>query len=72
MWIFSRPLLQQLRITRADGEAIIVGLEYESQPLVYAVCGLIGHAASKCKVKPPSPPSPFSFSQVQTSAARNR
>lgn len=50
---FSRPLLQQLRISRFNGDSTIVGLEYESQPLVCSICGLIGHVASKCKVKTP-------------------
>lgn len=27
---FSRPLLQQLRVSHADGESILVALEYES------------------------------------------
>lgn len=48
---FSRPLLDQLKVFRAEGHSVTVGIEYETKPNVCGLCGLVGHLDSNCKVK---------------------
>ncbi|XP_040371642.1 uncharacterized protein LOC121051973 [Rosa chinensis] len=42
----------KLRIPRANGEVVIVGVEFESVPVVCSKCGIVGHVASSCQVNP--------------------
>ncbi|KAK9943239.1 hypothetical protein M0R45_008854 [Rubus argutus] len=50
---FSRPLLQQLKVSRSVGDSVLLGIEYETQPTICGCCGLVGHVESKCKVQVP-------------------
>ncbi|XP_062028777.1 uncharacterized protein LOC133744735 [Rosa rugosa] len=47
---FSQSPPDKLRITRANGEVVIVGVEFESVPAVCSKCGIVGHVASSCQV----------------------
>ncbi|XP_062014529.1 uncharacterized protein LOC133731082 [Rosa rugosa] len=48
---FSQPLHGKLRITRANGEVVVIGVEYESEPDVCTRCGIVGHVAVTCRSK---------------------
>lgn len=50
---FSRPLLQQLRVSHSEGDFVIVGIECETQPTICGCCDLVGHVESKCKLQFP-------------------
>lgn len=40
---FSKPLLSTLRVSRANGDAVVVNIEYETKPDFCDRCGSIGH-----------------------------
>lgn len=40
---FFRPLLQQLHVSHSEGDSVIVGIEYETQPIICGCCDLVGH-----------------------------
>ncbi|XP_061999085.1 uncharacterized protein LOC133716387 [Rosa rugosa] len=46
---FSKTPPDKLRITRANGEVVVVGVELESVPHVCSRCGIIGHIAASCR-----------------------
>lgn len=46
---FSRPLLDQLQVSRVQGDSVIIRVEYETKPDLSDVCGIVGHKASNCK-----------------------
>ncbi|XP_061999038.1 uncharacterized protein LOC133716345 [Rosa rugosa] len=50
---FSQPLHDKLRITRANGEVVVIGVEYESEPDICTRCGIVGHVAGTCRSKAP-------------------
>ncbi|KAK9941652.1 hypothetical protein M0R45_007352 [Rubus argutus] len=47
---FSKPTLSQLSVTRANGEKVLIGIEYENVPIICDSCGIIGHQKSSCKL----------------------
>ncbi|XP_024164501.1 uncharacterized protein LOC112171573 [Rosa chinensis] len=46
---FSQPPPDKLRITRANGEVVVIGVEFESVPVICSKCGIVGHAATSCR-----------------------
>ncbi|XP_061998989.1 uncharacterized protein LOC133716299 [Rosa rugosa] len=46
---FSNPLPDKIRITRANGEVVVVGVEFESEPEICHKCGIVGHTADTCR-----------------------
>ncbi|XP_062028311.1 uncharacterized protein LOC133744183 [Rosa rugosa] len=48
---FSQPPHDKLRITRANGEVVVIGVEYESVPDICTRCGIVGHVAGTCRSK---------------------
>ncbi|KAK9941653.1 hypothetical protein M0R45_007352 [Rubus argutus] len=44
------PTLSQLSVTRANGEKVLIGIEYENVPIICDSCGIIGHQKSSCKL----------------------
>lgn len=49
----SRPLLTRLRVNRENGDTVVLGVDYESVPVICAACNNIGHNASTCNVRQP-------------------
>ncbi|XP_062028779.1 uncharacterized protein LOC133744740 [Rosa rugosa] len=66
----SKPLLQQLRVTRGNGEHVLVGIEYEALPSVCSRCGLVGHLGAKCRVAVPVAPTADASPQRGRSSTR--
>ncbi|XP_024163929.1 uncharacterized protein LOC112170878 [Rosa chinensis] len=46
---FSQSLHDKLRITRANGEVVVIGVKYESEPDICSRCGMVGHVAGSCR-----------------------
>ncbi|XP_024193460.1 uncharacterized protein LOC112197121 [Rosa chinensis] len=47
---FSHLLPDKLRITRANGEVVVIGVEYETEPEICSICGgIIGHLDASCR-----------------------
>lgn len=47
---FSQPLLSKLRVTRANGEIVIISVDYETEPIVCNKCGIVGHREDTCRL----------------------
>ncbi|XP_062015804.1 uncharacterized protein LOC133732294 [Rosa rugosa] len=52
----SQSLHDKIRITRANGEVVVVGVEYESPPDICSRCGIVGHIAANCHAAPSESP----------------
>ncbi|XP_061999162.1 uncharacterized protein LOC133716470 [Rosa rugosa] len=52
----SQSLHDKIRITRANGEVVVVGVEYESPPDICSRCGIVGYIAANCHAAPSESP----------------
>ncbi|XP_024171838.1 uncharacterized protein LOC112177819 [Rosa chinensis] len=68
----SKPLIEKLQISRANGEIVSVGVEYETCPNFCEVCCTVGHPASKCRSRVLSDQSPARGRSVTRTARRRR
>lgn len=46
---FSQPNLSNLRVTRSNGKHVVIDVDYETDPVVCANYGIVGHSNDKCR-----------------------
>lgn len=69
---FSRPLLEQLQVTRSQGDSVIIGVDYESKPDICETCGIVGHRAANCKVTGSKEPVPLRRGRSQVRSRHSK
>lgn len=46
---FCQPNLSNLKVTRSNGKHVVINVDYETEPVVCANYGIVGHSNDKCK-----------------------